>query len=77
MLVGYNIEQQVVEPIGVGRIENNQVISEGVVHLTSLDYLGYAQVHPDLAEALALYVEGELSLQALKAKLQAASQQAG
>jgi hypothetical protein len=76
ILLGFNAEQQVVEPIGVGKIANNQVSSEGVLHLTSLDYVGYAQVHPDLADKLVGYAEGELSLQALKAHLQAPIQQA-
>jgi len=70
VLLGYNSQQQVVEPIGVGRVENNQVISEGTVNLTSLDYIGYAQVLPNLAESLESFAQGNLSIQQLKAQLQ-------
>jgi choice-of-anchor A domain-containing protein len=70
VLLGYNSEQQVVEPIGVGRVENHQVVSEGVVNLSSLDYIGYAQVLPKFAETLASFAQGDLSIQQLKAQLQ-------
>ena len=71
VLLGYNIDQQVIEPIGVGRVENNKVVSVGTVNLTSLDFIGYAQVHQNLAEALISYAEGDVSIQQLKAQLQA------
>jgi hypothetical protein len=77
VLLGYNTAQQVIEPIGVGRVENNQVVSVGTVNLTSLDFIGYAQVHQSLAEALISYAEGDVSIQQLKAQLQAVTQEKG
>lgn len=77
VLVGYNANQQVIEPIGVGRVENNKVVSVGTVNLTSLDFIGYAQVHQHLAEALISYAEGDVSIQQLKAQLQAVLQEEG
>jgi len=77
VLLGYNLAQQVVEPIGVGRVENNQVVSEGAVNLTSLDYIGYAQVLPTLTPTLKSFAQGDLSLQQLKAQLHAALQEEG
>ncbi|MCI2285241.1 carboxypeptidase-like regulatory domain-containing protein [Colwellia sp. MSW7] len=77
VLVGYNANQEVIEPIGVGRVDNNKVVSVGSVNLTSLDFIGYAQVHQNLAETLISYAQGELSLQQLKAQLQAAIQGKG
>lgn len=77
VLVGYNVNQQVIEPIGVGRVENNKVTSVGNVNLTSLDFIGYAQVHQNLAETLISYAEGDISIQQLKAQLQAALQEEG
>ncbi|MGS2716806.1 hypothetical protein ACVBE9_01415 [Eionea flava] len=70
VLLGYNEQNNVVEPVGVGRMENNRVISTGVLHLKSLDYLGYAQVTPDLAQVMEQYANNEISIQELKARLQ-------
>ncbi|RBP48518.1 hypothetical protein [Arenicella xantha] len=70
VLLGYSVDGQVVEPIGVGRIENFKVSSVGKLHLSSLDYLGYAVVLPILNNDLAKYANGELSLPQLKAVLQ-------
>lgn len=77
VLVGYNANQQVIEPIGVGRVENNKVISVGTVNLTSLDFIGYAQVHQNLAESLISYAEGDVTIQQLKAQLQAVLKEEG
>ncbi|RHW74802.1 hypothetical protein [Colwellia sp. RSH04] len=73
----YNASQQVIEPIGVGRVDNNKIVSVGSVNLTSLDFIGYAQVHPNLLQALISYAEGDISLQQLKAQLQAVLQEEG
>ena len=72
---GYSEQLQVVEPIGVGKITNLSVVSVGALSLTSIDYIGYAQVFPSLTETLEKYTDGELSLQQLKAQLQDAVQQ--
>jgi len=41
------------------------------VHLTSLDYIGYAVVPPSATSDLSDYAAGRISLQQLKAALQA------
>jgi len=75
VLLGYSEEGQVVEPIGVGEISNLSVTSVGELALSSIDFIGYAQVFPSLTGELEKYAEGELSLQQLKAQLQQAVQQ--
>ncbi|WP_189398887.1 carboxypeptidase regulatory-like domain-containing protein [Arenicella chitinivorans] len=70
VLLGYSGTRQIVEPIGVGRIENYRVTSVGKVHAESLDYLGYAIVVPDLLDELGEYANGQISIEQLKAALQ-------
>ncbi len=71
VLLGYSRQGQVVEPIGVGQLTNNAVESRGKVNLSSLDFIGYAQVFPSLAPDLERYANGDISLPQLKAALQA------
>jgi hypothetical protein len=71
VLLGYNKDQKVIEPIGVGKVTNGNVVSIGAIELTSLDYLGYAQINPDKNTMLEDYTEGNMTLQQLKAALQA------
>jgi hypothetical protein len=73
VLLGYSSEGQVVEPIGVGKIEHLNVVSVGKVHLSSLDYLGYAVVPPKLNSTLEDYSKTRINLQQLKAALQTLS----
>ena len=70
VLLGYSSERQIVEPIGVGKIESYRVSSVGKVHAESIDYLGYAIVLPDLLDELAEYANGQISIEQLKAALQ-------
>jgi hypothetical protein len=69
VLLGYSQEGDVIGPVGVGKITGSRVVSVGKLHLTSLDYIGYAQVLPTLTENLASYERGEISIQQLKASL--------
>jgi hypothetical protein len=69
LLLGYNITKEVIEPIGVGRIEGTRVVSVGSVNLTSLDYVGYTQLTPGSTDILERYASGELSLAELIAAL--------
>ena len=69
VLLGYNPESEIIEPVGVGRIENYQVISEGNVNYQSLDYFGYAIVDLALQPSLKAVAEGTKSMQQLKAEL--------
>jgi hypothetical protein len=71
VLLGYSSAGQVVEPIGVAKIENLSVISVGKVHLNSLDYIAYAVVPPSATQDLSDYATGKIGLLQLKAALQA------
>lgn len=70
VILGYNPDGQVLEPIGVGQVENLSVNSVGELHLSSLDYLAYALVSSTLNDTLIDYANGLISLPQLKAALQ-------
>ncbi len=74
VLLGYANNTQVFEPIGVGEVRGTQVHSVGELNISTLDYLGYAQVLPQLNDVMADYAAGTISLQQLKAELQNAAQ---
>jgi hypothetical protein len=69
VLLGYNPEHEVIEPIGIGKIESHRVASVGKVALTTLDYLGYAIVDPKHQALLQQVAEGKQSLQQLQSAL--------
>jgi hypothetical protein len=69
-IMGYNPERELVEPVGIGEMLDNQVTSIGKVELKSMDYIGYAWVHPELQSRFKAVVDGELSLQQLLGELQ-------
>jgi hypothetical protein len=72
VMLGYNRERDILEPVGVGKIEGTEVVSMGELTLRSMDYLGYAQVDPGLNELMEAVGNGEASLQELIARLQPA-----
>ena len=74
VLLAYNIEGEVLEPIGVGQIEDLRINSVGAVDLRSFDYIGYALVLPSHNDTLESYANGEISLQQLKASLSVSAQ---
>jgi len=65
VLMGVDEETLKLTPVGAGRIENNQVISEGEVHLSRLDFIGYSFVAGGNEIHLENYSKGQLSLLAL------------
>jgi hypothetical protein len=69
VLLGYNTEQEVIEPIGVGTIEGDVVRSSRPINMTSLDYIGYALVDNALNDVMRDVANGETSLLELKAQL--------
>lgn len=69
VLLGYDKQREMLAPIGVGRIENHQVVSEGSLALTSLDYLAYVIVLPEKQRVLAEYANGQISLNQLISEL--------
>ncbi len=70
VLLGYNPQRGILEPIGVGKIDNHRVTSIGEVNLRSLDYIGYALVHPGQSALLEAVANGETTIEQLKAELQ-------
>lgn len=69
VLLGYDLERELVEPVGIGRVEHQRVISVGKVNIKALDYLGYALVDPALEPHLQAVAEGTLSLPELLSAL--------
>ena len=70
VLMGYDSDRQLLAPIGVGRIENFHVVSEGPVALTSLDYIAYVIVLPEKQGVLEEFAAGQMSLNQLISELQ-------
>jgi PKD repeat protein len=69
VIVSYNPELGVIEPVGVGKVNEYRVDSVRPVELKSMDYIGYAFVDPANNELLAAFANGDKSLQQLKAEL--------
>jgi hypothetical protein len=65
LLMGLDDASGLIEPIGVGRIDGLQVISEGSLQPGRLDYLGY-QFIADAQTLAESYANGEIGLDALK-----------
>lgn len=70
VLLGYEPEREVIQPVGVGYLENQQVISAGSLNLEVLDFIGFAQVDPRLQDELEAVANGDLTLQQLQTLLQ-------
>ncbi|MFO1369526.1 MAG: hypothetical protein U1F46_11075 [Marinagarivorans sp.] len=65
VLLGFDPEQEVIKPVGVGKIDNYRVISQRKVNVASLDYLGYALVDPKHQPLLQQVAAGQKSLHEL------------
>jgi Bacterial TSP3 repeat len=70
VLLGFDSEREVIQPVGIGRLENYRVISVGKVSIQNLDYFGYALVNPELQPLLKEIAEGRKSLQQLLIELE-------
>ncbi|MDP5212613.1 thrombospondin type 3 repeat-containing protein [Pseudoalteromonas tunicata] len=55
--------------VGVAKLNNYILQSQGPVHLEILDYIGFGRVHPEKQPLLHQYALGELSLKQLQALL--------
>ncbi len=69
VLLGFNPQSEVIEPVGVGEIENYIVKSAVPPAYQNLDYIGYAMVDIKYQESLQAVAEGTKSLLQLKAEL--------
>lgn len=72
LMLGFNPQSKIIEPVGTGRIQNRQVSSIGKLPLQTLDYLGYALVTDTAQTVLQQFAAGEIgSVRELKAALEA------
>jgi Bacterial TSP3 repeat/Glucodextranase, domain B len=75
VLLGFNPERDVIEPIGVGKIDrtnatNYRVKTINKVELKTLDYIGYAWLPPENQALLKDVADGKKTLQQLVSGLQ-------
>lgn len=69
VLLGFDPDLNIMNPVGIGKIENYKVLSVTELNLESLDFIGYALVNPTLTETMEKVISGEMSLQRFKAEL--------
>lgn len=70
VLLGYDPEREVIEPVGIGKIQNYRVVSLGGLNIKTLDHLGYAWLDPKHQPLLKQVAEGTKSMQQLISTLQ-------
>jgi hypothetical protein len=70
VLLGYDPEREVIEPIGIGKIENYHVIGIGNIKPKTLDYFGYALLDPALQPLLQQVADGSKTMQQLLSAVQ-------
>ncbi len=63
VLVGYNAQSEVIESVVVARVNNRKITSIGKVNLMSLDFIGFAAVHPLKQSLLEAFKDTALSHQ--------------
>lgn len=62
VMLGFNNDTRLIEPVGVGRIENNVVTSVNKLTIQTMDYFGYAMVATEHQPILQRFVSGETTL---------------
>ena len=65
LMLGLDLVSRHIVPVGVGRIENDRVVSAGEAHYQSLDVLGYVLQGTAAQPQLREYAEGRIDLRAL------------
>ncbi|PUA29846.1 MAG: hypothetical protein B0W54_04645 [Cellvibrio sp. 79] len=70
VLLGYDPEREVIEPVGIGKIQNYRVVSLGELNIKTLDHLGYAWIDPKHQPLLKQVADGTKSMQQLISTLQ-------
>jgi hypothetical protein len=61
VMLGLNSQSKIIEPVGVGRIQNKQVVSDQPLPMNTLDYIGYAVVDEAEQSVLQRFVNGEIT----------------
>ena len=73
ILLAYQAEQEVIQAIGIGEVNQHIVTSISPLPYRSLDYIGYAVVLHDQQALLKAVAEGKLSLIEAVAELQSSN----
>lgn len=76
VILGFSNDSKLIEPVGVGSIQDNVVTSVGKLSIQTMDYFGYAMVDTEHQPILQRFADGETdSIELLKSELvQAISQ---
>jgi hypothetical protein len=61
VMLGFNSEGLIIEPVGIGEVMDNEVISIGKVDLENLDYIGYALLDENFQSILSDYRDGVIT----------------
>lgn len=69
LILGYNPEKNIIEPVGVGKIENKVLTSTEPVKLSVLDYIGYSQPLPAHEAIFTEYLNKNISFIELVARI--------
>lgn len=69
LIMGYNPDKNIIEPVGVGRIQDGWLTSVEDISFKSLDYLGYSMPLPDHQALFERYLDQQLSFAALVAQV--------
>ncbi|HEY9198695.1 MAG TPA: hypothetical protein VIR60_04950 [Gammaproteobacteria bacterium] len=69
LMVGFDATTKQLVPIGIGRIENRQVISIGALQAGNLDYLGYVMKDAEAQGVIERYENGQIGFQQMLAEL--------
>ncbi len=69
LLLGYNPDKNIIEPVGVGKIENKVLTSTEPVKLSVLDYIGYSQPLPAHEAIFTEYLNKNISFIELVARI--------
>ena len=69
LMIGFDAATKQLVPIGIGRIENRQVIAIGTLQTGSLDYIGYALKDADAQAVIARHETGQINFQQMVAEL--------
>jgi len=70
VMLAYNADAEVVEPVGIGRIDNGKVTSVGKLTVNSMDFFGYALIDPSFNGLMQDIAEGAQPIGRLLAELQ-------
>ena len=65
VLLGYDEQRKYIQPIGIGEIQQDYIVSVNKIPLKRLDYIGYALIENKAQDALRKIVIGEMDISAI------------